>query len=94
MRSRVAMATALSRGLCAVAGMLVLVGAGAVLGTSTAQADTTVVRDSMDVGLAGTVGVVAILVGVVGLVYGFTRRHRQSLARRAAERSAVVDSSS
>jgi heme/copper-type cytochrome/quinol oxidase subunit 2 len=72
--------------------MLALLGAEVVLGTSTAQAATrvraaTVVRDSMDVGLAGTVGVVAILVGVVGLVFGFTRRHRQSLARRAQERS-------
>ena len=42
----------------------------------------------MDVGLAGTVGVVAVFVGLVGLVFGLTRRHRQSLARKAAERAA------
>jgi hypothetical protein len=40
----------------------------------------------MDPGLAGTVGVVAVLVGAVGLVFGLARRRRQSLARRAAER--------
>jgi hypothetical protein len=45
-----------------------------------------IVRDSMDPGLAGTVGVVAVLVGAVGLVFGLARRRRQSLARRAAER--------
>lgn len=46
-----------------------------------------IVRDSMDPGLAGTVGVVAVLVGAVGLVFGLARRRRQSLARRAAERA-------
>jgi hypothetical protein len=45
-----------------------------------------IVRDSVDPGLAGTVGVVAVLVGAVGLVFGLARRRRQSLARRAAER--------
>lgn len=45
-----------------------------------------VARDSMDAGLAGSVGVVAVLVGAIGLVYGLTRRRRQSVARRAAER--------
>jgi hypothetical protein len=46
-----------------------------------------IVRDSMDPGLAGTVGVIAVLVGAVGLVFGLARRRRQSLARRAAERA-------
>jgi hypothetical protein len=46
-----------------------------------------IVRDSMDPGLAGTVGVVAVLVGAVGLVFGLARRRRQTLARRATERS-------
>jgi hypothetical protein len=46
-----------------------------------------IVRDSMDPGLAGAVGVVAVLVGAVGLVFGLARRRRQTLARRAAERS-------
>jgi hypothetical protein len=41
-----------------------------------------VVRDSMDPGLAGTVGVIAVLIGAVGLVVGLTRRRRQTLARR------------
>jgi hypothetical protein len=91
MRSRVAMATAVSRGLCAVAGVLALVGAQVLVGTGTADAATRtgsamVVRDSMDVGVAGTVGVVAVLVGAVGLVFGLTRRHRQTVARRAEER--------
>ena len=45
------------------------------------------VRDSMDGGLAGAVGVIAVLVGAIGLVYGLTRRHRQAAARRAAERT-------
>jgi hypothetical protein len=80
------MATAVSRGLIVVAGLLVLT----AVGTGTAAAATggsgAVVSDSMDVGIAGTVGVVAVLVGVVGFVLGFTRRHRQSLARKAAER--------
>ncbi|HEX9334499.1 MAG TPA: hypothetical protein VF892_01390 [Pseudonocardiaceae bacterium] len=43
-----------------------------------------VVRDSID---AGTVGVLAVLVGAIGLVYGLTRRHRQAAARRAADRT-------
>jgi hypothetical protein len=46
-----------------------------------------IVRDSMDPGLAGTVGVVAVLVGAVGMVFGLARRRRQTLARRATERS-------
>jgi hypothetical protein len=41
-----------------------------------------VVRYSMDPGLAGTVGVIAVLVGAVGMVVGLTRRRRQTLARR------------
>jgi membrane protein DedA with SNARE-associated domain len=85
-RSRVAVATAVSRGLCVVAGVVVLT----VLGTGVASAAggaAVVVDDSMDVGVAGTVGVVAVLVGAVGLVYGLTRRHRQALARRAARRA-------
>ena len=46
-----------------------------------------IVRDSMDPGLAGTVGVVAVLIGAVGLVFGLARRRRQSMARRAEERA-------
>ena len=53
-----------------------------------------IVRDSMDPGLddtdrAGEAGVhaVAVLVGAVGLVFGLARRRRQTLARRATERS-------
>ncbi len=46
-----------------------------------------IVRDSLDPGLAGTVGVVAVLVGAAGLVFGLARRRRQTLARRAMERS-------
>lgn len=95
MRGRVAMTTAVSRGRTVVAGVLVLAGVQVLLGwgAGTADAATTdhtamVVRDSMDVGLAGAVGIVAVLVGAIGLVYGFTRRHRQSLARRAAEQAA------
>jgi hypothetical protein len=85
MRSRVAMATAVSRGFTVVAGVLVLVGVQVLIGTGAANASTRVdtalvAGDGMDVGLAGTVGVVAVLVGAVGLVYGFTRRHR--LARK------------
>jgi hypothetical protein len=84
------MATAVSRGFSAVAGVVALVGAQVLLAPR-AQAATTetamVVRDSMDVGLAGTVGVVAVVVGAIGLAYGLTRHHRQSLARRAAERA-------
>jgi hypothetical protein len=45
-----------------------------------------IVRDSMDPGLAGTVGVVAVLVGAVGMIVGLARRRRQTLARRATER--------
>jgi uncharacterized membrane protein (DUF4010 family) len=87
MRSRVAVAAAVSRGFCVIAGVAVL----AVLGTGVASAAdrdsvTMVVRDSMDVGTAGMVGVVAVLLGAVGLVIGLTRRHRQALARRAARR--------
>lgn len=88
MRSRVAVATAVSRGLCVIAGVTAL----AVLGTGVASAAgrggvAGVVSDSMGVGVAGTVGVVAVLVGAVGLVFGLTRRHRQALARRAARRA-------
>jgi len=45
------------------------------------------VSDSMNAGLAGTVGVIAVVAGVFGLVFGLTRRHRQAVARRAADRS-------
>lgn len=96
MRGRVAMATAVSRGRTVVAGILVLAGVQVLLGwgAGTAQAATgdrtaMVVSDTMDVGLAGTVGVVAVLVGAAGLVFGLTRRHRQSQARRAAEQAAT-----
>ncbi len=87
MRSRVAMATAVSRGLIAIAGMLVLVAAGTGTASAATDGGAVVISDSMDVGLAGTVGVVAVLVGLVGLALGLTRRHRQALARRAAERT-------
>ena len=86
MRSRVAMATAVSRGLIAIAGTLVLVAVGSGTASAADGTASVVVSDSMDVGLAGTVGVVAVLIGVVGLALGLTRRHRQALARRAAER--------
>ncbi len=96
MRGRVAMATAVSRGRTVVAGVLVLAAVEVIAGwgTGTAAAATgggsgIVIRDTMDVGLAGGVGVAAVLVGAVGLVFGLTRRHRQSLARRAAERAAA-----
>lgn len=46
-----------------------------------------VVRDSLDTGMAGGVGGIAVLVGAIGLVYGLSRRRRQSLARRAEERA-------
>jgi hypothetical protein len=79
MRSRVAV----------VVGLLlasVVTGAGSAVAAPPVHA--TVVRDSMDAGLAGVVGVVAVLVGAVGLVVGLARRHRQqSAARRAAERT-------
>lgn len=91
MRDRVAMATAVSRGVGVVAGALALVSAQLFLAPTAAAATNVdpamVVRDSMDVGTAGAVGVVAVLVGAVGMVYGLTRRHRQSVARRAAERA-------
>ena len=75
------MATAVATAL-----ILVLVTAGTAGAATTDSA--LVVRDSMDVGLAGAVGVVAVLVGAAGLVYGFMRRHRQALARRAAQERA------
>lgn len=89
MRGRVATATTvLATAVVTLVGAQVLAAGGAEAAT---PADTAmVVRDSMDVGLAGTVGVVAVVVGAVGLVYGLTRRHRQSLARRAAERADQV----
>jgi hypothetical protein len=97
MRSRVAVATAVSRGASVVVGVFALVGAEVLFGsTGTAAAATrptealTVVRDSMDAGLAGTVGLIAVLVGAVGLVFGLTRHRRQSVARRAAERAVVA----
>jgi hypothetical protein len=52
------------------------------LGTVRIEA-LSVVRDSMDAGLAGAVGVIAVLVGAVGLVFGLTRHRRQSVAKRA-----------
>jgi uncharacterized membrane protein len=36
---------------------------------------------------AGIVAVVAIVVGVIGLVYGLLRHHRKLLAQRTAERA-------
>lgn len=88
MRSRVAVATAVSRGLCVIAGVVVLVALGSGVASAADRTDVSmVVRDSMDVGVAGTVGVVAVLVGALGLVIGLTRRHRQALARRAARRA-------
>lgn len=103
MRGRVAMATAVSRGRTVVVGSRVLAGivvlaALQVLtgwGAGTASAATSdgsgmVIRDTMDVGWAGGVGVAAVLVGAVGMVYGLTRRHRQSLARRAAEQATTA----
>ncbi|HEX5402303.1 MAG TPA: hypothetical protein VFX16_08380 [Pseudonocardiaceae bacterium] len=90
MRSRVAMATAVSRGLTVVVGVLTLVLAGAgAAGAATRVDAAIVVRDSMDVGLAGTVGVVAVFVGAVGMVYGLARRRREVLARKARERAAT-----
>jgi hypothetical protein len=88
------MAAAVSRGRTVVAGVLVLAVIQVLAGAGTAAAATSdgsslVVSDAMDVGLAGGVGVAAILVGAAGLVFGLTRRHRQSLARRAAERAGV-----
>jgi hypothetical protein len=78
-----------------VAGVLVLAALQVLAGWGAGTADAAasdgsgmVIRDTMDVGLAGAVGVVAVLVGAVGLVFGLTRRHRQSSARRAAERAA------
>jgi hypothetical protein len=94
MRSRVAIATAVFRGLTVVVGILALalVGSG-VAGAATRAHSAIVVRDSMNVGVAGTVGLVAVLVGAVGMVYGLTRRRREVLARKAAEQvgGPVVD---
>ncbi|HVV23356.1 MAG TPA: hypothetical protein VHF06_28235 [Pseudonocardiaceae bacterium] len=95
MRGRVArLAPVVSRGRTVAAAVLVLAAIQVVLGSGTADAATgdatVVVRDSMDVGLAGVVGVVAVLVGAAGMVFGLTRRHRQSLARRAAEQASGV----
>jgi hypothetical protein len=59
---------------------------GARMRSRVAVEAVSIVRDSMDPGLAGTVGVVAVLIGAVGLVFGLARRRRQSVARRAAER--------
>jgi hypothetical protein len=87
MRSRVAVATAVSRGLCVIAGVVVLVAFGTGVASAADRSGVAmVVRDSMDVGVSGTVGVVAVLVGAVGLVIGLTRRHRQALARRTDRR--------
>jgi hypothetical protein len=71
----------------AVAGALMFVGAGTA-GAATRVDRAMVVRDSMDIGLSGTVGMVAVLVGAIGLIVGLTRRHRQFLARRAAAQRA------
>jgi hypothetical protein len=46
-----------------------------------------VLQDSMSTGLAGGVGGIAVLVGAIGLVYGLTRRRRQSLLARREERA-------
>lgn len=94
MRSRVAVATAVSRGLSVVAGVLALAGAQCVVGQGVASATTSgvraaaVLRESVDFGLTGAVGMAAVLVGAVGLVFGLTRHRRKSVARRAAERAA------
>jgi hypothetical protein len=97
MRSRVAVATAVSRGASVVVGVFALVGAELLFGsTGTAAAATrptealTVVRDSVDAGLAGTVGLIAVLVGAAGLVFGLTRHRRQSVAKRTAERAVAA----
>lgn len=91
MRDRVALATAVSRVLGAVAGTLALFGVQVLVAARAAAAtrgySAMIVQDSMDVGAAGMVGVVAVLVGAVGMVFGFTRRHRQATARRAAEQA-------
>jgi hypothetical protein len=77
-----------SRGLCVIAGVVVLSVPGTGVASAADRASVAmVVRDSMDVGMAGTVGVVAVLVGGLGLVIGLARRHRQALARRAARRA-------
>jgi hypothetical protein len=70
-----------------IAGVVVSVALGTGVASASDRSDVAiVVRDSMDVGVAGTVGVVAVLAGAVGLVIGLTRRHRQALARRADRR--------
>jgi hypothetical protein len=80
-------------GVLVLAAVQVLAGWGAgTAAAATSGGSTMVVSDAMDVGVAGGVGVAAVLVGAVGLVFGLTRRHRQSLARRAAERAAGVQS--
>jgi hypothetical protein len=70
-----------------IAGVVVLTLLGTGVASAADPGSAAVVNDSMDVGVAGTVGVVAVLVGAVGLVVGLTRRHRQSLARRADRRA-------
>jgi hypothetical protein len=78
--------------------MFTLVGAEVLFGlagsadaaTSSSQA-LTVVRDSVDVGLAGTVGLIAVLVGAAGLVFGLTRHRRKSVAQRVAQRAVVPE---
>ncbi|HKN99769.1 MAG TPA: hypothetical protein VJX10_21795 [Pseudonocardiaceae bacterium] len=70
-----------------ITGVIVLAVLGAGVASAAGRGSAAVISDSMDVGVAGTVGVVAVLVGAVGLVFGLTRRHRQALARRAARRA-------
>jgi hypothetical protein len=90
MRSRVAIATAVSRALRVAAGVIAVLATDAVLGAPAANATVLAdqaVRESIDLGVTGEVGVAAVLVGAVGMVFGLTRRRRRALARRAEERA-------
>jgi hypothetical protein len=75
----------------ALVGVEMLLGSGGVADAATHRTEAvTVVRDSVDAGLAGTVGLIAVLVGAVGLVFGLTRHRRKSVAQRAAARAVAA----
>ncbi|WP_225978081.1 hypothetical protein [Gandjariella thermophila] len=63
----------------------VLVAAGTGTASAAPESSLFAVQTHMRLGITGPVGMIAILLGVGGLVFGLVRHRRAALARSAAE---------
>jgi hypothetical protein len=77
--------------------VLVLISSALVFGLNTATASAATIgarseaAGALPFGLTGSVGSLAVLLGLVGLVFGLTRRGRRSLAAKRAVGSLQPD---